>query len=374
MKKLLVVDDSAFMRKLISEFFEGNSFIEVVGTARNGRDALAKIKLLNPDVLTMDVEMPEMNGLEALKQIMEEQPKPVVMLSSTTTSNAAITMEAIANGAVDFVAKPSGTISLDLDKIKEELIEKVKAAALVPISRLQKATAPPTRFKLAEQSPMKEQSPVKELLPMKERHPIDAMVDQSWRSHSRKLVVIGTSTGGPRALQEVLTTLPATIGAPILIVQHMPAGFTNSLAKRLNQLSDITVKEAENGDLLQPGVAYIAPGGSQMTVRKVGMSTSIYIDAEQPAVGGHKPAVDVLFESVAKITDVDRIAVIMTGMGSDGSKGIKALKESGNTRVISEAEESCVVYGMPKSAEKTGVVDRVVKLTNISQTIMSFIK
>lgn len=361
-KKLLIVDDSAFMRKLISEFFEDDLSITVVGTARNGRDALAKIKLLNPDVLTMDVEMPEMNGLEALKHIMTEHPKPVVMLSSTTTANAAITMEAIANGAVDFVAKPSGTISLDLDKIKEELVEKVKAAALVPISRLPKPAVPLVKARVSEQPPIKE------------RYRSEIVVDQSWRSHSRKLVVIGTSTGGPRALQEVLTTLPATISAPILIVQHMPAGFTNSLAKRLNQLSDITVKEAENGDLLQPGVAYIAPGGSQMTVRKVGMSTSIYIDPKHPAVGGHKPAVDVLFESAATITDVDRIAVIMTGMGSDGSKGIKALKETGNTRVISEAEESCVVYGMPKSAEKTGLVDRVVKLSNISQTIMSFIK
>lgn len=362
LKKLLVVDDSAFMRKLISEFFEGDTLIEVVGTARNGRDALDKIKLLNPDVITMDVEMPEMNGVEALKYIMAENPKPVVMLSSTTTTNAAITMEAIANGAVDFVAKPSGTISLDLDKVKEELVEKVKAAVLVPIFKLQKNTQV-VKPRIKEQA----KPTVSEVF-------VENIVDQNWRSHSRKLIVIGTSTGGPRALQEVLTTLPATIGAPILIVQHMPAGFTNSLAKRLNQLSDITVKEAENGDLLQPGVAYIAPGGNHMTVRKVGMSTSISIDSESPAVGGHKPAVDVLFESVSKITDIDRIAVIMTGMGADGSKGLRALKRSGNTRVISEAEESCVVYGMPKSAEKTGLVDRVVKLSNISQTIMSFIK
>lgn len=292
---------------------------------------------------------------------MADFPTPVVMLSSTTTADATITMEAIANGAVDFVAKPSGTISLDLDKIKDELIEKVIAAANVSVAKLQRSISPAV---------VKSSTKVT----AKIEPAIEKIVDKAWKSHTKKMVVIGTSTGGPRALQEVITSIPASISAPILIVQHMPAGFTQSLAKRLNQLSDITVKEAENGDILQPGVAYIAPGGNQMTVRKVGLTYSILIDPDFPAVGGHKPAVDVLFDSVAKFTEVDRIAVIMTGMGADGSKGIKSLKRSGNTRVISEAEDTCVVYGMPKSAEKTGLVDRVVKLNDISQTIMSYIK
>lgn len=363
MKKLLIVDDSAFMRKLIAEFFSGNAYIEVVGTARNGRDALEKVKMLNPDVLTMDVEMPEMNGVEAVKQLMLENPKPVVMLSSTTTSDAAITMEAIANGAVDFIAKPSGTISLDLDKIKDELVEKVIAATHIPLERLRRKEIGTT---LPKKKPTFEQPNKIQPQMMKETNRV-------WHKNHKKIILIGTSTGGPRALQEVLTKLPKDLKAPILIVQHMPAGFTKSLAKRLDQLSDITVKEAENGDLLQSGVAYVAPGGYQMTVRKIGMTHSIQIDEHAPVVGGHKPAVDVLFDSVAKITDVDRIAVIMTGMGADGSKGIKTLKRTGNTRIISEDERTCVVYGMPKSAEKTGLVDCVVPLEEIPQAILNYL-
>lgn len=360
MKKLLVVDDSAFMRKLITEFFKGNNEIEVVGTARNGLDAIDKVKRLQPDVVTMDVEMPEMNGVEALKKIMQDTPTPVVMLSSTTTSDATITVEAISNGAADFVAKPSGTISLDLDKIKNQLVEKVVAATKVSVTNL-KQISKPTIPVAKPDSP----EPVKTVVQPK---------NESWQKFKKKIVVIGTSTGGPRALQEVLTTLPKNINAPILIVQHMPAGFTNSLAKRLDQLSEITVKEAENGEILQPGVAYIAPGGNQMTVRKIGMTKTIYIDKTSPAVGGHKPAVDVLFNSVAEMTDLDRIAVIMTGMGADGAKGVRELKRTGNTRVISEDESTCVVYGMPKSVEKTGLVDRVEKLENISTAILGYLE
>lgn len=363
MKKLLIVDDSAFMRKLITEFFSENAYIEVVGTARNGRDALEKVRILNPDVLTMDVEMPEMTGVEAVKQLMIENPKPVVMLSSTTTADAAITMEAIANGAVDFIAKPSGTISLDLDKIKDDLIEKVIAASNIPIEKLR-------RKERISKIPIKK--PIFEKPIIVEKR-IQEKTNQVWHKNHKKIILIGTSTGGPRALQEVLTRLPKDIKAPILIVQHMPPGFTKSLAKRLDQLSDITVKEAEQGDLLQPGTAYIAPGGYQMTAKKVGMTYSIHIDEHAPVVGGHKPAVDVLFDSVATLTDIDRIAVIMTGMGADGSKGIKMLKRSGNTRVISEDERTCVVYGMPKSAEKTGLVDRVAPLDEIPQAILNYL-
>lgn len=372
-KKLLVVDDSAFMRKLITEFFKDDALIEVIGTARNGRDAVEKVKLLNPDVLTMDVEMPELSGVDAVKEIMRFNPKPVVMLSSTTTVNATTTIEAMANGAVDFVAKPSGTISLDLDKIKDELVQKVKAATLIPIARLKVNPIKQDRLKAEPQKrAFKNFTTLANTSKSIKQDFVVANRDERWPKYTKKLVVIGTSTGGPRALQEVLTSLPKTISAPVLIVQHMPAGFTKSLANRLNQLSDITVKEAEDGDILQNGVAYIAPGGSQMTVRKIGMTYSIHIDPNHPAVGGHKPAVDVLFDSVGQIKDVDRIAVIMTGMGSDGSKGIKVLKRTGSTKVISEAEESCVVYGMPKSAEKTGLVDSVVKLNDIAQEIMDY--
>ncbi|GEK32543.1 protein-glutamate methylesterase/protein-glutamine glutaminase [Kurthia sibirica] len=358
-KKLLIVDDSAFMRKLISDFFKEDDEITVVGTARNGKDAIDKIAKLNPDVLTMDVEMPEMNGVEALKIIMEKTPKPVIMLSSMTTAGASITIEAISLGAVDFVAKPSGTISLDLHKIQDELVRKVKAAIDVPITSLKRVA--PTAVVI----PHVEQPPFKTAKVLKAR---------SWNSSSKKIVLIGTSTGGPRALQDVLTAIPASIPAPILIVQHMPAGFTKSLANRLNTLSEITVKEAEMGDILQNGVAYIAPGGKHMTVRKIGMTYSLYLDEALEQVGGHKPSVDVLFRSVAPFSELSRVAVIMTGMGSDGTKGLQALKRVGNTIAIAEAQASCVVYGMPKSAVQTNLVDEEITLNSIAQTIMKYVQ
>ena len=298
-KKLLIVDDSAFMRKLISDFFEGHAQISVVGIARNGKDAINKIKRLKPDVVTLDVEMPEMNGLESLKIIMKEHPLPVIMLSSTTKRGTENTFKAMEYGAIDFVAKPSGTISLDLHKIREELIEKVLAASTISMSTLKKS-APKTL-------------PEKTQIVASANTPFSKV--GTWNKHKKKFIVIGTSTGGPRALQKVLTALPADIRAPILIVQHMPPGFTKSLAERLNLLSNIDVKEAEHGEIVRNGTAYIAPGGFHMEVKRIGESYSIVLNQEEPHRSGHRPSVDVLFESVAKLSTIEKIAVIMTGMG-----------------------------------------------------------
>lgn len=376
--KLLVVDDSAFMRKLISDFFVGNSKVEVVGTARNGKDAIKKIQTLRPTVVTMDIEMPEMNGLDALKEIMTICPVPVVMLSSTTQRGAENALSAIEFGAVDFVAKPSGTISLDLHKIQTELVHKVEQASLVPISKLKKPSGSKRQQEPALNASTIRRESLNEgkIAPPVNISPTRVELSRSrveWNKIGRKIVLIGTSTGGPRALQEVITKIPKTIQAPILIVQHMPAGFTKSLATRLDQLSEITVKEAEQGDILQNGVAYIAPGGYHLKLRKVGTSFGIVLDNNEPPRSGHRPSVDVMFEDVSQWKDFDKVAVIMTGMGQDGSNGLKVLKSTGNVIAIAESAETCIVYGMPKAAVETQLIDEVADVDDIAQTIMKYL-
>lgn len=371
-KKLLVVDDSAFMRKIISDFFTDNLQIEVVGSARNGKDAIKKIELLKPDVVTMDVEMPEMNGLDALKEIMEKYPVPVVMLSSTTQRGTETTLAAMEYGAVDFVAKPSGTISLDLHKIQDELVQKVVEAARIPAAKLNKSIAKSAVRNSVIGRPKK----IEELNLNKPTKPFAHAATtasmKEWSKTSKKIILIGTSTGGPRALQEVITKIPATIDAPILIVQHMPAGFTKSLATRLDQLSEIHVKEAEQGDILQKGTAYIAPGGFHLKLKKIGSTFAIMLDQQEPPRSGHRPSVDVMFEDVSQYSEFDKIAVVMTGMGYDGSKGLVSLKKLGNVIAIAESAETCIVYGMPKAAVETQLVDEVADVDDIAQTIMKY--
>ena len=370
--KLLVVDDSAFMRKLISDFFADHLQIEVVGSARNGKDAIKKIQQLKPDVVTMDVEMPEMNGLDALKEIMQVCPVPVVMLSSTTQQNAENTLTAIEYGAVDFVAKPSGTISLDLHKVQEELVHKVIEAAQIPIAKLKSPNNRIATLKADPIKPMKTEATILST-PKKFSTTIEKTSNKvDWSKASKKIILIGTSTGGPRALQEVITKIPANIDAPILIVQHMPAGFTKSLATRLDQLSEIHVKEAELGDILQKGTAYIAPGGYHLKIRKVGATFAVVLDQTEPPRSGHRPSVDVMFEDVSQYPEFDKVAVIMTGMGYDGSKGLITLKKTGNVIAIAESAETCIVYGMPKAAVETQLVDEVADVDDIAQTIMKY--
>ncbi|WP_010282398.1 protein-glutamate methylesterase/protein-glutamine glutaminase [Bacillus timonensis] len=347
---VLIVDDSAFMRKLISNFLQEDSRINVIGTARNGIDALSKIEKYNPDVVTLDVEMPEMNGIEALQRIMSEFPRPVVMLSSTTKEGADNTLLAMQYGAVDFIQKPSGSISIDLHLIKNEIVTKVLHAGQVNIELLKK--------------PLKIQET-----------PISRVIDYSKielepNKSIKKIVCIGTSTGGPRALQQVLPEFPSNYPAPIVIVQHMPAGFTKSLANRLNSLSKITVKEAEHGEFLRPGTAYIAPGGYHMKLKRIGTTIAISID-ESEIRNGHRPSVDALFESVSEIKGIPKISVIMTGMGADGSKGLKKLKDTGQVVSIAESKETSIVFGMPKAAIETNLVDRVENLEDIAGTIVT---
>ncbi len=375
-KKVLVVDDSAFMRKLITDFLSGHPEIEVIGTARNGKEAVEKVKTLKPDVVTMDIEMPVMNGLEALQQIMMECPVPIVMLSSTTKIGAENTMLAMEYGAVDFIAKPGGAISLNLHEVKDEILGKVIAAVGVDMSTLM--------------SKLPSQRLTRSIMSRTVDKPVASKVELSTLSNQpsqvthrtinkiskvgKTFVIIGTSTGGPRALQEVLTRLPASIGVPILVVQHMPPGFTKSLADRLNSLCDIHVKEAEDGEVLENGTAFIAPGGKHLKMVKKGTTYCVKLDAVDLPRMGHRPSVDVLLESAAENTDVNFLTVIMTGMGYDGKIGMEVLRKNGRTITIAESAKTSVVYGMPKAINEAGLADEVVDLHDIPQSILEIIK
>ncbi|MEW9667654.1 chemotaxis response regulator protein-glutamate methylesterase [Ammoniphilus sp. 3BR4] len=344
MKKIrvLVVDDSAFMRKVISDILSQDPKIEVVDKARNGLEGIEKVKQLSPDVVTMDVEMPAMNGLEALDYLMKHHPVPVIMLSSLTQEGASATIKALELGAVDFIPKPSGSISLDIHKVEDQIVAKVKAAAGANLNR----------HLFLSSSPVKQTG-----------YKIKALSSQN---ELPKLILIGTSTGGPKALQIVLASLPSNLPAAILIVQHMPSGFTKSLSQRLNSICDIQVMEAEDGMVINRGSAYIAPGDYHMELkRKSSGSLVIRLNQTEPK-SGHRPSVDMLFESVAQLDYPDTYAVVMTGMGSDGTKGIKALKTTrGCKEVIAEDESTCVVFGMPKAAIASGNVDTVLPLPKI---------
>ena len=357
--RVLIVDDSAFMRKLISDFLSEQPEIEVIGTARNGEDAIKKCREFRPDVITLDVEMPKLNGLEVLKLIMKEHPLPVVMLSSTTKEGADTTLQAIQAGAVDFVAKPSGSISIDLHKIKTELIQKVLSASKANLTKINFLEDSNTVRKKLERSIDSEIQPA-------------SNVTTRGFTQSKKIVCIGTSTGGPRALQQVITSLPKSLEVPILIVQHMPPGFTKSLANRLDSLSQIRVKEAEDGELLLKGTAYIAPGGFHLKVKSLGSSLAISL-SQTPPRNGHRPSVDVMFESISTIKNYSKIAVIMTGMGADGSKGLVEMKKNGIVKAIAESQDTSIVFGMPKAAIATNMVDEVANVENIAQSIMNYI-
>lgn len=346
--KVLVVDDSAFMRKVIADIINADPDLEVVGKARDGKDALEKIKELAPDVVTMDVEMPGLDGLAALERLMKLNPVPVIMLSSLTKHGAEQTVKALQLGAVDFIAKPSGQISLDIETVKEDILRKIKIAA-----GTKKKLA---NFKIKDSWPTFAAPMVKRL---------------SSGSLLEKVVLIGTSTGGPKALHEFIPRLPANINAGILIVQHMPPGFTRSLAERLDSLSQVRVKEAEHGEKILPGCAYIAPGDYHLTVSRPSSGLQeLYINLTQdPPRGGHRPSVDTMLESVTKQFWSHIVYVIMTGMGSDGSQGVSLVKEKGG-KVIAEHQSTCIVYGMPKAAVETGLVDRIVPLQDISSEVM----
>ncbi|RSL33186.1 chemotaxis response regulator protein-glutamate methylesterase [Salibacterium salarium] len=340
MIKVLVVDDSAFMRKLISDFINGESDMTVLETARNGKDALLKLEKAAYDVVTLDIEMPEMNGIDALREIMKGTPLPVLMVSSLTTEGAQQTITAMEEGAVDFIAKPSGSISLDLHHVKDEILFKIRAAAG---AKVEQVTSVSTR------SPM---------------HTEDRIGTASITAE-KKILAIAASTGGPKALQKVLPLLPKDFAAPIFIVQHMPPTFTKSLAERLNHISSIHIKEAEDGEIAKKGTAYIAPGGSHLKVKKMGRSLIVEVTDSAP-VNGHRPSADELFLSLSDIAGYGLVGVVLTGMGYDGAQGLKEMKNKQSCIAVTESAKTSVVYGMPKVAREKANSDYSLDLNDIA--------
>ncbi len=351
--RVLVVDDSAFMRKILTDLLQSDPTITVVGTARDGSDGVEKCLALQPDVLTMDIEMPKLDGFGALREIMSRRPTPVVMVSSHTREGAEATVRALALGAVDFVAKPSGSISLNMHVTRDELVAKVKGAA---------GATPRYRRVMAELPPVRREAKLQVAAASMERAPDHGVT-------SRRLVVIGCSTGGPGALHQIIPRLPAELGAGVLVVQHMPAGFTRSLAQRLDEISAIRVKEAEEGDRVVDGQVLVAPGGYHMLVDAEGR---IRLN-QDPPMHGVRPAVDKTLESVVPLWGSRSVGVILTGMGYDGAKGMVSLKRSGG-RTIAEDASTCVVYGMPKVVAELGAADHVLPIQEISEAIVRMIR
>ena len=343
--RVLVVDDSALMRKLIPQILERDSSIQVVGTAMDGSFGLKKIEELKPQVVTLDLEMPRMDGVETLREIHKKYRIPVIVVSAHTTQGASATFKALSLGAFDFVAKPKDAAQARMDEIAAELITKIKAAAQT------KMPAAPMEFK-----------PLPAL-----RRPPKAL----GKPHAApsKIVAIGISTGGPNALQYVLSQLPPDFPGSIIVVQHMPEGFTDLFARRLDECCAIEVKEAQSGDLLVAGRALICPGNRHMKVRRMPLGNIVVLSDEE-RVNGHRPSVDVLFRSVAQEFGRDAIAALMTGMGEDGAEGLGTVKAAGGL-TIAQSEDSCIVYGMPKAAIERGNAIRVVPLDMMANTFQA---
>jgi two-component system chemotaxis response regulator CheB len=336
--RVLVVDDSALMRKLIPQILQTDSSIEVVGTAIDGNFGLKKIEELKPQVVTLDLEMPGMGGIEMLKAIMRRHHLPVIVVSSHSTQGASVTLQALSLGAFDFVAKPND-VSARMPQIAEELIGKIKAAA---------------------QSRGVKVRPVGEL-PRGQKARLDS------KRVPTKVIAIGVSTGGPQSLQYLFSQLPADFPGTILVVQHMPEGFTEMFARRLDEICTVGVKEAQSGDVLLAGRVLICPGSRHLKVKRLPLG-DVAVLSDEPRVNGHRPSADVLFRSLADEFGPKGIAVLMTGMGDDGAQGMGAVKAAGGL-TIAQNEESCVVYGMPKAAIDRGFAIRVVGLDVLANTL-----
>lgn len=350
--RVLIVDDSAFMRKAIEGMLKKDPEIEVVGFARNGKEAVEMVESLKPDIITLDIEMPIMNGLEALEIIMKKFPTPTIMVSSLTTEGAEATLKALELGAVDFIPKDKSFATLTIMKIEKELIEKIKYFAKRRSTGI--IRRPTVTTKSVEKTTQV------------------AGISKPTRKIPLKMVLIGTSTGGPQSLQRVIPKLPADLNKPVLVVQHMPPNFTKSLADRLNNLSKLTVVEAQGKEKIEPNVVYIAKGGFHLKVRKIGSNYYTEV-SEEPKNVLHVPSVDVMVESAVEAIGGNGLGVIMTGMGSDGKIGLQKLKEKGGI-VIAQDKDSCVVYGMPRAVVEANLADEVVPLDKIAERITAYCK
>jgi two-component system chemotaxis response regulator CheB len=338
---VLVVDDSAFMRTALSRMIGSDPDLCVLGTASSGAEALEKVGPLNPDVITLDVEMPRLDGLETLRRIMAQSPRPVIMVSSVTVKDAETTFNALSAGAFDYVPKRLSSTSLDIVHIQADLIAKIKAAAHSHHSPSASRKRPQAAASLERDA-----SPV---IPF--------------------VVALGTSTGGPKALQEILPLLPRELSVPILIVQHMPMGFTTPFALRLNARCQVPIREAAHQEIIRAGTVYIAPAGIHMTVERNADSRAMICLSPHPENHLHIPSVDIMMQSVAATYRGSSMGVILTGMGSDGALGMQAIHREGGL-TVGQDESSCTVYGMPRACAELGILDRIVPLSQIPQQIM----
>lgn len=416
MINVVIADDSAFMRKVLSDLFTQQPDFKVVGVAMDGKEAVNMVAKLRPGLLLLDVNMPVMSGLQALEIIMRDCPIPVVMFSSLTKEGADETLKALSLGAVDFMTKAGGSISR-IDNIADELLEKCRAASKAKITKyvnfsnnLAAKKQEGTDFKrinILDKGNVSNR--VSSILGNRSRSNIPTRNNVDPRQTERagafgrssitdkvklaqrvspyqktaastpapsggsgvKLVAIGTSTGGPRALQSVIPLLPKDLPCGVVLVQHMPAGFTKSLAERLDSMSKVTVKEAEDGDVIKPGCVYIAPGDYHMTVKGKGASREISLN-QNPPLASHRPAVDVLFDSLVQYGR-DVVSVILTGMGWDGAAGMKKIKGAGGY-VIAESSETCVVYGMPKAVVDSGIADEILPVQQVAGAIVKAVR
>ena len=359
--KVLIVDDSIFMRRALESILKEEPDMEVVGLARNGQEGLDMAAKFSPDVITMDIEMPVMDGLTALEHIMKECPTPVIMVSSLTQEGADATLKALDIGAVDFIPKESSfntsAASIESD-LKAKIRKFAKNKSMMRLLASRKTSSSATLARPVIQN---------RYVPAGAKTSTASKIT-TVRSGIKRVVALGTSTGGPQSLQKVIPLLPADLKVPIVVTQHMPPNFTQSLANRLNTMSKVTVIEAQGKEKLEPGVVYIAKGGIHLTFKKVG--ANVYTDLSPETSNCFNiPSVDVMVESIADIYRNECLGVIMTGMGADGSKGLTKLKQMGGT-IISQDEASCIVYGMPKAVIDAGIADEIVPLEEIASRII----
>ncbi len=341
--RVLIVDDSAYIRKVLSEMLAHDPQIQVVGTARNGRDALEKVAILEPDVVTLDLIMPEMDGIGFLKEQMKRRVLPIIVVS-IASENGELVVQAMENGAVDFVQKPTALASERVYEIQEDLIAKVKTAAHIQPERIPTAVAIPAE-------------------------PISAPVP---RAGAVDAVVLGVSTGGPQALAQLIPALPPDLPVPMAVVLHMPVGYTALFAARLNEISRLEVIEAAEGDEMRPGRVLLAPAGQHMSLRRMPDGRVVAALSLRPLDTPHRPSVDVLFKSAADVYGRRLLGVVMTGMGNDGTSGAAWIKAQGGV-IIAEAQESCVVYGMPRAVIEAGLADFTVPLQGMAEAILRMV-
>jgi len=350
--RVIVVDDSALVRSLLAEIINRQPDMECIGTANDPLVAREMIRELNPDVITLDIEMPKMDGIDFLGRIMRLRPMPVLMISTLTERGAEITMRALELGAVDFVSKPRVGVANGLSQLSTEIVEKIRIAASAHVHRMVKSAATASEPGAVASA-----------------RPAVSSATLLGKLSTEKLIAIGASTGGTEAIKEVLTNLPADAPA-IVITQHMPPGFTTSFAARLDSLCQITVKEASNGERLLPGHAYIAPGGKQFAISRSGANYVAVVDEQAPPVNRHKPSVEVLFKSVAQFAGRNATGVMLTGMGADGAAAMREMKDAGSYNYVQD-EASCIVFGMPREAIAHGAADEVLPLTQIAPALLT---